>query len=30
MLAARNIHYETAERISALAAGGIGVMHLLA
>jgi hypothetical protein len=30
MLAARNICYETAERSSGLAAGGIGAMHLLA
>jgi hypothetical protein len=30
MLAARNIQYETAERTSGLAAGGIGAMHLLA
>jgi len=30
MLAARNIHYETAKRSSGLAAGGIGAMHLLA
>jgi hypothetical protein len=30
MLAARNIRYEAAGRTSALAAGGIGAMHLLA
>jgi hypothetical protein len=30
MLAARNIQYETAERTSGLAAGGIGAIHLLA
>jgi hypothetical protein len=30
MLAARNIRYETAERTSGLAVGGVGAMHLLA
>jgi hypothetical protein len=30
MFAARNIQYETAGRVSGLAAGGIGAMHLLA
>ena len=30
MLAARNIRYDVADRTSGLAAGGIGVMHLLA
>ena len=30
MLAARNIHYEVAERTRGVSAGGIGAMHLLA
>lgn len=30
MLTASNIHYELADRVSGLAAGGIGAMHLLA
>jgi len=30
MMAASNIHYEIAEKVRAIAPGGIGAMHLLA
>jgi hypothetical protein len=30
MMSAKNIHYELADRVQGLAAGGIGAMHLLA